>query len=276
MQIESLADLAADLEKRIAESGWRIKGPKEFEWGYVRAANITFWTADRRVHFYFEGVHGRIYVIVECAEVGPPRRAVVGRIQDSDEAFLILSQFLRKGCDFADLPGDEWLSDVPMHDEAIPHPPDAESGEAAPPPRAARPEAKLNLVGTAPQRAAAPAPAEAKIAGVAGIILYSNDARRLARWYCDMLGAELQEQGGQYMGRIGGTQLSIQESETPIASGTRPVLLSYAVSDFESYVQDLATRGADILGLDESKLGKFAYTRDSDGNPIEIWSPPGR
>ena len=37
----------------------------------------------------------------------------------------------------------------------------------------------------------------------------------------------------------------------------------------------MAQKGAEILGLDESKLGKFAYTRDPEGNPVEIWGPPG-
>ncbi len=250
MGIESLDELGAALGRRCREAGWAIRGPASFEWGYGWSPNITFWSGDRRVHFFFESMHGRIYVIVECGEVGPPRRAVVSRIQEVDEAFLILSQFLRKRCDFADLPGDEWLSDVPTHDERIPHPPEAEA-----------PEAEVE-----PVRSAA-----GGVAGLTGVVLYSNDARRLARWYSEMLGAELREEGGQFAGNVGSAQFSIQSSETPIASGTRPVLLSYAVREFDGFVGDLAARGAEILGLEQTSLGKFAYTRDSDGNPIEIW-----
>jgi catechol-2,3-dioxygenase len=120
----------------------------------------------------------------------------------------------------------------------------------------------------------APAPAS-KVAGLAGVVLFSNDAARLARWYRDMIGVDIQEQGGQYVGRLGNLQFAIQTSETPIAPGTRPAMLSYAVANFNDFVEGLAGRGADILGLDESKQGKFAYVKDGDGNPVEIWGAPG-
>lgn len=262
MEIDSLDDLGADLRKRIDAAHFAIQGPQHFEWGYGWSPNITFWTDDRRVHFFFESIQGRVYVIVECAEVSP-RKAVVSRIETADDAFLILSQFLRKRCAFEDLPGDEWLSDVPTHDEQVPHPPDKGQEQKAPSHEAPRDRGAEGRSGTTPSpgiqlTGARLAPAEGK---VTGLVFYSNDPARLAQWYADNLGARA--------GQLGSMLISFQKSENRVSGGS--VMFTYAVSNFDTFVADLMGRGAELLGLDENKLGKFAYTRDPDGNLIEIW-----
>lgn len=258
MDIESLDDLGTELRKRIDAVHFAIQGPQHFEWGYGWSPNITFWTEDRRVHFFFESMQGGIHVIVECAEVNP-RKAVVSRVETPDDAFLILSQFLRKRCAFEDLPGDEWLSDVPTHDEQVPHPPD-KGQEQKTPVRAAStppPESRIQLTGSRL------APAEGK---VTGLVFYSNDPAALARWYATNLGAKVD---ANLAGQLGSMLLSFQKSENRVTGGS--MMFTYAVPNFDVFVAELVTRGAELLGLDESKLGKFAYTRDPDGNLIEIW-----
>ncbi|MBI2899523.1 MAG: VOC family protein [Planctomycetes bacterium] len=293
MLIQSLDDLNEFVKKRSTEVRLDVQGPQYFEWGYVMPPNITYWSGDRRVHFYFEGDLGRIYVKVEASEMGPPRRVVLGRIQETEEAFQILYMFLRKRCPFEKLPTEEWLPDAATHDSDIPHPPDKDKAEgqaqpSAPPQReskggvaspapAVRPEVRISPVGSVPAPAPrpVPAPAAAGLAAIGGFVLYSNDAAATARWYRDVLGVPLQENGGQYGGRLGSAQIIIQSSETPLAAGARGLMLSFVVTNFDAFVAGMSQKGADVLGMDESKQGKFAYTRDPEGNPIEIWGPPG-
>ena len=65
--------------------------------------------------------------------------------------------------------------------------------------------------------------------------------------------------------------LSIYRSESPIPSGTRPVMVNLRVSSFDSFVASMVEKGAELMGVDQSQLGKFAWTKDADGNPLEIW-----
>ncbi len=274
MDIDNLTDLATDLTGRAQNVRFDLKGPVTIDYGYGWSTTLSFWSADRRVHFYFEGEFGRIYVVAEAAEVGPPRRVAISRIQTADEAWSILARFLRNRCAFEDLPGHEWLADVPeTHDQQIPHPPVAPKAEDFQPPPKGPPKAaapKTELVTPPPT----PVPAAAKITGIGAVMLYSNDPARLAKWYRDTLGLTLQEQEGRFYGAAGGAQFGIFPSQTPIPDGPRTTMVDYSVSNFDSFVADLVGRGAELLALDETKLGKFAHTRDADGNPIEIWGPP--
>jgi predicted enzyme related to lactoylglutathione lyase len=95
----------------------------------------------------------------------------------------------------------------------------------------------------------------------------------LAGWYQKVLGIAFSEQGGAYVGALGaeGMALSIYRSETSIPEGARPIMVNLRVSSFDTFVASMVEKGAELLGVDQSNIGKFAWTRDSDGNPLEIW-----
>lgn len=260
MEIQSLTELGENIRKRARDFRTEIQGPVTFDYGYGWSTSITFWSKDRRVHLYFEGIQGTVYVIVEAAEVGPPRHVRLSRIQSADEAWAVVSRFLRARCDFEELPGPEWVTSESTHDEHIPHPPE---GVQAPP-----------TAGTQEAAAAPPVKRAGEVLGVGAVMLYSNDPKRLAQWYRDVLGLSLKEQDGRFYGTLGKLQFGIFPSEVPIPAGQRTTMVNYAVSHFDLFVADLVGRGGELVGLDENQYGKFAHTKDADGNPVEIWGAP--
>jgi predicted enzyme related to lactoylglutathione lyase len=278
MYVDNLEDLGAFIVEQAKNGHFNLGGPASFDWGYDGGTNISFWHEDRRVHFYFQGMQGRIYILAEAAEVGPPKKVLISRIQSEHEAWEIVAKFLRSRCAFEDLPGDEWVSDAKMTDDRIPHPP----GET---PRIG--EVKMDLVGGLPEVKPAPAaepsrprpPQAAKPASDAGVVgigsltLYSNDPAALSAWYGKVLGLVFTEQGGVHLASLGkeGMAFSIYKSEVPIPEGARPVMVNLRVSNFDSFVASMVEKGGELLGVDQTSLGKFAWTKDADGNPLEIW-----
>ncbi len=164
-----------------------------------------------------------------------------------------------------------------MVDDQVPHPP-GDSPQIG--------DVKMDLVGSFPSEKpkeevpARPRPPQAAaskkpfgVVGVGSLTLYSNDPASLAGWYQKVLGISFSEQGGAYMGALGaeGMALSIYRTENPIPEGARPIMVNLRVSNFDSFVASMVEKGAELLGVDQSQLGKFAWTRDGDGNPLEIW-----
>ncbi len=287
MYVQNLDELGKFIVEQAQNCQFNLGGPAPYDWGYDGGTNITFWHKDRRVHFYFQGVRGRIYILVEVSEVGPPKKVVASQIQSEHEAWEIVSKFLRSRCAFEDLPGDEWVSDAPMLDDQIPHPPGdspqlgdvkmdlvggmPESKSVAPAAAASAPPATAPARPLPPQ--AAKQPSTATVLGLGSLTLYSNDPASLSNWYGSVLGLSFQEQGGAYLASLGkeGMAVSIYKSEAPIPAGARPVMVNLRVSNFDSFVASMVEKGGELLGMDQSQLGKFAWTKDADGNPLEIW-----
>ena len=195
MFVENLQDLGTFIVEQAKNSHFNLGGPASFDWGYDGGTNISFWHKERRVHFYFQGIQGRIYIITEAAQAAPDKKAVATKIQSEHEAWNIIEKFLRSRCAFEDLPGHEWLSDSPMVDDQVPHPP-GDSPQIG--------DVKMDLVGNLPSEKpkedvptrprppqAAVSKEPAGIVGVGSLTLYSNDPASLAGWYQKVLGISL-------------------------------------------------------------------------------------
>lgn len=277
-KVDDIKELAKEIEITSKDSGFKIGGPAFFDWGYDGSPNVSFWYKDRRVHFYFEGVHGRIYIMVEAAEMGPPRRVRVAQIQTSEEAWAVVRKFLRQRVDYDRLPGHEWLDDFQSVDSRIPHPPEADTepsvqlvGKIEEPASRTKP---ARDAGGRPRPPGAAKPAVvANVVGIGALTLYSNDPAKLAAWYQEKLGIAFQEQEGSYTGALGtsGMAVSIFRSDSPIPDGARPIMINLRVSNFDGFLEQMVSKGAEVLGMEKTKLGKFAWTKDADGNPIELW-----
>jgi hypothetical protein len=112
------------LAHKILESGTKILGPVEIEYGFGWDPTITYWLGERRINFYYDilmkGDQG------EVAEVADRTIDRVKRIRynDSEAAWEIMRLFLIEQVDFDQLPGTVWVEDDLDHDKFIPHPPD--------------------------------------------------------------------------------------------------------------------------------------------------------
>ncbi|MDP9189191.1 MAG: VOC family protein [Actinomycetota bacterium] len=117
-----------------------------------------------------------------------------------------------------------------------------------------------------------------KVTGIGGLFFRSRDPDRLARWYQDNLG--ILSVGGGYDDPVW-TQ---EEGETVFAPFSqdsehfeRPEqqwAVNFRVRDLEAMVVQLRTAGAEVeIDPELYPNGRFAGTRDPEGNPIQLWEP---
>lgn len=256
--IQNLEDLGDKLAARAREARLMIEGPAQTDLGYGGAPILTFWSGDRRIHFSFGSYEGAVAVLIEVVDRGQESGARVGRVHTEEEAWRAVEGFLGRGKSLHRLPDLGWVGEEAVNDPLIPHPPvkpavkpPASPGTSAPPGRAAR--VTVAAAGT-----------------IGGIVLFSNDAAKLARWYGDHLGLSFTEEGGNFHGEAGETSFGIYASGDLLAPGVR-AMVTFRVPDFDAFVEAIATKGVGVEGLDRTSRGRFAYVRDSDGNPVELW-----
>jgi catechol 2,3-dioxygenase-like lactoylglutathione lyase family enzyme len=251
--IENLEDLGDRIADRIKQARLKIEGPASTDLGYGGAPILSFWAGDRRIHFSFGAHEGAVAVIIEVVDRGQESGARVGRLSTEEEAWRAVEGFLGRGKSIHRLPDLGWIAEEPLNDPLIPHPPAKPAAPAAPAaaPAAARPKA--------------PVPGS-----IGGVVLFSNDAAKLAAWYGQHLGVGFTEEGGNYHGEAGGVSFGIYASGDLLTPGVR-AMITFRVPDFDAYVEGLAGRGVSVEGLDRTSRGQFAYVRDSDGNPVELW-----
>lgn len=113
--------------------------------------------------------------------------------------------------------------------------------------------------------------------GVGAIMVYARDPAGLSRWYEETLGlpSERDDSDGCYYGGVeGGQPPSVHFGIYPAGReqhGTGPVMINYRVSDLDRFVAGLRRRGVKVERRVEGPQGRFAYLRDPEGNPIELW-----
>lgn len=259
--IENLDELAAALAAKARETGLKLEGPVSTDLGYGGAPIVTLWSGDRRLHFYFASWEGAVSVMVEVVDRGPSGGARVGRVEDEKAAWTAVESFFRRKKALNQMPDLGWVEEGPLQDQLIPHPPGG-PGE--------RVKGAGQLVGSMPKKPAPGAPPSGGIAGLGGIVLFSKDSARLAGWYGERLGLALAPEGDNFHGEIGGLSFGIYAAESPMLAGAR-AMVTFRVGDFDAFLEGLALKGVDIEGLDRTQRGRFAYVRDVDGNPVELW-----
>ena len=123
----------------------------------------------------------------------------------------------------------------------------------------------------------------ARVTGIGGVFFKSTaDHARLAAWYRDNLGLQLEEWGGAILKwpddkaeDRGLTVWHVAERETkwfgPSASS---FMINYRVDDLGELLAQLKQNGVGIVkGPEFHENGKFAWIMDPDGNKVELWEP---
>lgn len=117
--------------------------------------------------------------------------------------------------------------------------------------------------------------------GVSAIMLYADDPESLAAWYEETLGipTQLDPSDGNRYGDIEDPEsgevvhLGIYPAPEPLAEGPRAVMVNYRVQDMDETLEALGRGGVAVESTVDEPYGRFAYLRDPEGNPVEIYAP---
>ncbi len=121
----------------------------------------------------------------------------------------------------------------------------------------------------------------ARVTGVGGVFLRSEDPKRLTAWYAEHLGVVVSPWGVSFQWSdevpkgTGMTAWSAFPADTKyFGDEPRETMINYRVDDLEALLAKLAEAGVWIdLKRENSDYGRFAWIKDCDGNRLELWEP---
>lgn len=126
------------------------------------------------------------------------------------------------------------------------------------------------------------------IDGIGGAFLFTNDTKRLAEWYRDCLGIVFQGEDAECSSvytsfeyrDLANPELkrtiawSIMPTNEDIKGKPRTGKINYTVKDMAKTLGHLKSKGVAIEKTEEYPgMGTFAWLKDPDGNPVELWQP---
>jgi catechol 2,3-dioxygenase-like lactoylglutathione lyase family enzyme len=122
------------------------------------------------------------------------------------------------------------------------------------------------------------------ITGIGGIFFKAKDPEKLAAWYQEHLGLEVEDFGGvtfreepaQENKRQAYTLWSPFPSDTEyFAPSEKPFMINFRVVDLDGLLAKLRGEGVTVDDqVQKSEFGYFGWAMDPEGNRIELWEPP--
>ena len=120
------------------------------------------------------------------------------------------------------------------------------------------------------------------IVGMSAVILYSENPAELARWYGTYLGFRMEQTDEYFSAAIPVAEhgkatpsafihLGIIPTKENLAGAARPFMLNLKVADLDQTLIELAAHGIQPAERLQLGYGAFAYIKDPEGNPIELW-----
>ena len=123
----------------------------------------------------------------------------------------------------------------------------------------------------------------AKVTGIGGVFFKStNDHKKLAAWYSQNLGIQLEPWGGAILKWCddksedrGITVWHVAEKNTQwFSPSSSSFMINYRVDNMTELLAALQQNGVEVLkGPESDDNGKFAWILDPDGNKVELWEP---
>jgi predicted enzyme related to lactoylglutathione lyase len=125
------------------------------------------------------------------------------------------------------------------------------------------------------------------INGIGGAFLFSNDVKRLATWYRDCLGIAPEGEDSECNSIYASFEYrdlqnpeikrtivwAILPTEQDINQKPRTGKINYLVKNMGEVLSHLKSKGVAVEKTAEYPYGNFAWLKDPDGNPIELWEP---
>ena len=115
------------------------------------------------------------------------------------------------------------------------------------------------------------------VTGIGGLFFRARDPKGLAAWYRQHLGVDA---GDDRVWRQdqGPTVFAPFPADSDYFPTDKQWMLNLRVRDIEAMIASLQAAGVKVItdpGWDSSGFGRFARIYDPEGNPIELWEPPG-
>ena len=142
-------------------------------------------------------------------------------------------------------------------------------------------------------------PSACHVNGIGGCFLFSPEPARLAEWYADAFGLQLETYGETSFGVTFGavdpsdpkrrleTVFSVMKAKVDLPGlphrpdpvqpsdmyGDQPFMLNLRVDDLDALLTRLEARGVPILARQEEEYGRFAWIHDPERRRLELWEP---
>ena len=135
-----------------------------------------------------------------------------------------------------------------------------------------------------------------KVNGIGGAFIYSTDPTKLAAFYQNALGMELESYGDSFFcvfhsadpsgERSFDTTFSIMSWKRNIVDlgprddtegmyGDQPYMINLRVDSMTDTIAHLESVDVPVLGKESFEYGEFAWIRDADGNRVELYESNG-
>ena len=124
----------------------------------------------------------------------------------------------------------------------------------------------------------------AEVKGIGGAFILSEDTKRLAAWYRDVMGLQLERHSdGKGFYQVFSTRdaessilranpvFAIQPSDGKLAPGGRGFVINLRVDDLVAFLARLHERSVSSEPIVDDPYGLFSAVEDIDGNRIELY-----
>lgn len=117
-----------------------------------------------------------------------------------------------------------------------------------------------------------------RVSGIGGIFFKARQPDKLAEWYREHLGIEVDTSiGGAIFAPSGDTVWSPFTESSDYFGSAKPFMINYRVASLQKMLAQLRSAGVTVdEKTEESEFGKFGWATDIEGNRFELWEPPPR
>lgn len=125
-----------------------------------------------------------------------------------------------------------------------------------------------------------------KAIGVGGVFFRSSNPAKLAAWYRDVLGMDIEEWGTTFgnafspeaMPKNSFTVWSAFAADTTyFGNAKQSFMINLVVDDLDMALANVKASGAEVVPeKEEQDYGRFGWVIDPDGNRVELWEPPAK
>jgi predicted enzyme related to lactoylglutathione lyase len=122
------------------------------------------------------------------------------------------------------------------------------------------------------------------IQGIGCIIIFANEAAKLANWYSTVLDVKTSYDPAEklYYGALVDTatgarvEFGIRQSPEPLTGEHHAIMINYRVADLEASLGRARSQEVPVEVAVDQGSGRFAHLTDPEGNVIQLWQPMSR
>jgi predicted enzyme related to lactoylglutathione lyase len=119
------------------------------------------------------------------------------------------------------------------------------------------------------------------VTGIGGVFFKVRDPARMAAWYRECLGIQIEDGHADFPSRTPGqpdetgrTVWSLFPADTDyFGPSAQTFMINYRVANLDRMLDQLRQAGVAIEKVEDYDYGRFAWISDPEGNRIELWEP---